>query len=107
MFASLECSGKRSYRPDNPRGVVHHLREVLRVGRPVASGGIQLHGLSGTECARVTLQRAQEGKESRPDAQADGYNCGDGCAGRRVSELLWIVQTDNDDRNGFAHKLGR
>jgi hypothetical protein len=60
MFASLECGGKRSYRRDNPRGVVHHLRKVLRVGRPVPSGGIQLHGLSGTECARVTLQRAQE-----------------------------------------------
>jgi len=62
MFASLECSGKRSFRPDNPRGVVHHLREVLRVGRPVASGGIQLYGLSATECARVTLWRAEEGE---------------------------------------------
>jgi hypothetical protein len=63
MFASLEGRGKRSYRLDNPRVVVHHLREVWRVGRPVASGGIQLHGLSGTESARVALQQAQEGEK--------------------------------------------
>ena len=61
MFASSERSGKRGYRPDNPGGVVHHLREVLRVGKPVASGRVQLHGLSAAECAGVTLWRAEEG----------------------------------------------